>query len=451
MHRSKLLLTTILCTLTATLFSYPSNSWKHVKSKHFRISYNKKTENRVQETINIAEDFAEKIGSYFGYDITKSRISIVLYDHNDFTNGAAYWNEPLVKIYCRKTETLWRGEKNNLSHLLSHELSHIYSIRIMKLRLYMNFGISLSNNPKGLSGHVKTSLDIRMLPTWFMEGIAQSGSHKYGADKRDPLREMLLRDAYLNKKLLTLSEMSRFEGTSREYELAYNQGYDLMLYILKTYQKVKLSKLCTTVKKNGFKSAVSICYGKRIEKIYEEWLKSLKTRFKAQPDKTGFEQLFKNKKKVLVTEVRTVNNGKFVIANWEHDYNRYDLFAVSGKKNKYSCIARDTGTLLKKDKLTGDIYFNKKTYNHKTGSENFDIYRYKDNKKMKRITYGKRSMAFDVNNNNIMYAYYKNGTTEIVIQYPDGNSKILASFNFKFAVYNISMINKEKAVLSVGT
>ena len=234
MYRLRIIFTIIFCTLTVTLFSYPSNSWKHVKSKHFKISYNEKTENRVKEAINIAEDIAEKIGSNFGHDITKSRVSIVLYDHNDFTNGAAYWNEPLVKIYCRKTETLWRGEKDNLRYLLSHELSHIYSLRIMKLRLYINFGVSTSNNPKGINGYARTNLDIRMLPIWFMEGIAQTGSHKYGADSRDPLREMLLRDAYLNNKLLTLSEMSRFEGTSREYELAYNQGYDLMLFMLKT-------------------------------------------------------------------------------------------------------------------------------------------------------------------------------------------------------------------------
>jgi hypothetical protein len=40
-----------------------------------------------------------------------------------------------------------------------------------------------------------------------------------GADSRDAFREMLLGDAVRHKKILSLNEMSRFEGTSRENEL----------------------------------------------------------------------------------------------------------------------------------------------------------------------------------------------------------------------------------------
>ena len=72
---------------------------------------------------------------------------------------------------------------------------------------------------------------MKSIPHWFIEGIAQNGSYKYKADFRDPNREMILRDAYLNNIILTLKEMNKFEKTSRENELVYNQGFDFILFL----------------------------------------------------------------------------------------------------------------------------------------------------------------------------------------------------------------------------
>ncbi|MBU0992559.1 MAG: hypothetical protein KJ737_08710 [Proteobacteria bacterium] len=454
--------------LSGQAYGYPSNKWQHINAGHFIISYDDDTEHLVDDVIKIAQETAEVVGNYFGYDILTDKISIALSDHYDDTNGYAYYTYSLVRLDVRKTEmTLFRGETEQLRTLVSHELAHLYSLRIMKSSFYLNAGIgTISDND---IGWFYTSTGNTRIPEWFIEGLSQSGSHEFKADGRDAYREMLLRDAFIHQRLLSPDEMSIFEGTSREYELVYNQGFDFVLFLQKKYPDKKIKTLCKTIRASGFKNGFEAFYGKSVDTLYEEWVKNLGEKYQGEYDKVTGRLLYPFKKNVLTTELYSVEDGKYVIANWAHDYNRYDLYVMSdvskekdvsgntGEENgsngrkKIARKINDAGMILKRDAQDGSVYFNRSVYNRTTGVDNYDIYKLSPDGQLSRVTHGKRCLAFDVKDGHLMYAAYDKGTTTLMLRYPDGLEKQLILLESDIAVFNLSMIDTESAVVSMGT
>ncbi len=432
-----------------TVIAYPTNTWSHIESDHFIVSYNDHTKDRAWDIINIAEEYSEKIGDYFGKNVIDEKISIVLYDHNDYSNGSADFNTALIKIYCRKTEKFWRSEKQWLKQVLSHELAHLYSLRILKSRFFIHYNFELINSKDNYNGSLSSYHTKNILPVWFVEGLAQIGSHNVKADYVDPLRKMLLRDAFLNNRLLSLEEMGRFEGSSREYELAYNQGYNLLLYLMSRYPHKSIKELCSHVQKYGLEYGFSEYYGRTIEEVYDDWKDSLSDQFKMYVNAFNGKPIYNYKKGILINEIAAVQSGRYVITNWNHDYNRFDLFEVSGQDDT-ECIAKDVGTVLKEDRKTGNIYFNKKIYNYETGVANLEICRLNSEGEISQITEGMRSMAFDIDGGTLLYAKYEKGITSIMSYTPGKPQKQIKVFDNKTAVYNISIISEKNSIVTIG-
>ncbi len=153
----------------------------------------------------------------------------------------------------------------------------------------------------------------------------------------------------------------------------------------------------------------------------------------------------------MAAEIRSADNGKYVISNWRHDYNRFDLMVMAENRQDVERVIKDVGKILKKDHATGLVWFNREVYNHQTGVLNYDIYQFDNQGKAKRVTKGKRCLAFDVTADHLIYAAYENGTTRIVLRYPDGLSETLKTFSYDTSVYQISMITKDSAILTIGT
>ncbi|MCP4634205.1 MAG: hypothetical protein GY855_14870 [candidate division Zixibacteria bacterium] len=153
----------------------------------------------------------------------------------------------------------------------------------------------------------------------------------------------------------------------------------------------------------------------------------------------------------MAAEIRSADNGKYVISNWRHDYNRFDLMVMAENRQDVEHVIKDVGKILKKDHATGLVWFNREVYNYQTGVSNYDIYQFDNQGKAKRVTKGKRCLAFDVAADHLIYAEYENGTTRIVLRYPDGLSETLKTFSYDTSVYQISMITKNSAILTIGT
>lgn len=465
------------------------DKWNHLESEHFKISYKKKNKDIALMSLNIAEETANTIADYFGYDINEKKISMVVRDDNDYLNGSANRYNSLVVIECRKAEMFLRSENKWLRTIISHELSHIYSLRVMQSSALVAFSLINYSEPKGQNVMSIIEYQHNSLPIWFVEGIAQVGSYEFDADYRDPFREMLLRDSFHNKRLLTIDEMARFEGSSRESELAYNQGFDLLLFLINEYPQKSIKDLCHLIRKEKFKNAILSYYGKTIEELYEDWRESLKKRYPKKNQLIDGFPMFEPKKRIMNVEVRSVDDGKYTIANWRHDYNRYDLMIMDEDKKRVENVIRDVGTMIKVDQTTNSVWFNKRVNSRLASGLRYDIFRINEDGKTERMTFGKRCIAFDVLENQLMYASYKNGETAIILKdlnetspaptdetsaeinealtisdktadkifdetpdsTSDDNSKILKKFDSGKGIYKISQITPSKAVLSIGT
>ena len=220
-----LLVIVLLLAGLGSAFSYPVNTWKHARRAHFTVSYCEETAHLVGRALAIAEETAAALAGWFGYEFSGRRISIVLADQVDEPNGWASGRDPLVFIDCRQAPSLFRGGTDWLRTVITHELSHVYSLRVLNPPVVVGVYAGATSTAEGFDVAASETFGLNALPMWFIEGMAQLGSWRLQADSRDPLREMLLRDALLTGRLLGPAEMARFEGTSRDYELAYNQGF----------------------------------------------------------------------------------------------------------------------------------------------------------------------------------------------------------------------------------
>ncbi|MGA1825542.1 MAG: hypothetical protein ACMUIP_12860 [bacterium] len=439
------------------------NTWKHLQSEHFRISYKEKNKDLALMALNIAEETANTIADYFEYDSNEQKISIVIKDTNDYINGSANRYNSLVVIECRKADMFMRGENQWLRTIISHELSHIYTLRVMQSSALVAFSLLNYSEPRGENIISIVDYQHNPLPIWFVEGIAQLGSYKFEAEYRDPFREMLLRDSFYNDRLLTIDEMSRFEGSSRESELAYNQGFDLLLYMINEYPHKPIKDFCHLIRKKNIEDAILSYYGITMEQLYEDWRETLKTRYTKKTQLIDGTPLFERKKRVMNSEAIAADYGKYVIANWRHDYNRYDLMIMSEDRKKIEKVIEDVGIVLKKDRTTNSVWFNKCVNSRLSSGRRYDIYRLNKEGKEERMTTGKRCIAFDVKDNHLMYAAYKNGKTTVFVKdlnesssiTPDETSDVtpqtLRIFDYSEGVYKISQITPESAVLSIGT
>lgn len=430
-------------------FPYPVNSWKHISSGRFTVSYSEEAEHLAGRALAIAEETAGVLADYFGYQFRGGRISIVLADQADESNGWASARDPLVFIDCRKSPFLFRGETDWLRTVLTHELSHVYSLDALNPPVVIGAFVGISSEAENFDAEALEWVGLNGVPIWFIEGVAQLGSYRLEADFRDPMREMVLRDALLSGCLLDAREMARFEGTSRDYELAYNQGFSFLLYLQQRFGEVAIRDLCRDIRNLGLEQAAQAAYRRSLEELLEEWKADLLSRYGGGGSWGAGEPLFL-RGGPMPMELAAARSGEYVLANWGNDYNRFSLFRRA-KGGRYREIARDCGQVLKEDRATGEVWFNRYAYNPGSGVDNFDIYRVRRDGGLERVTRGSRSIAFDALDGRLVYARYRPGRTEIVRRRPDGGEETIGEVPREYAVYAVSIASPDMVLLSLGT
>lgn len=435
----------------AAASAYQSSAWKHASSEHFTVSYDQRSEARAGQALSIAEETRDALIRFLGEFPSGKRISIVLDDSADEPNGWSSDRVLLVHVDCRQAQGLLRGQADWLRTVLTHELSHAYSLAMMRSPIELQLGAALSSVDEGVEASASYLLGDDRAPIWFIEGLAQMGSDSVGADSRDAVREMVLRDAALGGRLLDLKRMSRFEGSSLESELAYNQGYSLLKYLESSRPDVPLSGLCALIKKKGFASAFRIRYGESPEDLYGRWKEDLLSRARARAGgelPAGVKVFDRDGPYVL--ETASASGTAYVAANWGNDYERFGIFA-RGKAGTYARIADYSGAALKADRETGEIWFAKSVYDMKSGVDAYDLYSLPPGGRPARATKGARCLAFDAVGGHLIYARYSDGTTEVVSRRPDGAETVLAAFPYGYSVESVSAVARDKALLSIGT
>lgn len=267
-------------------YNHPELEWFTIETEHFMVHYHAGTERTASLTAKIAEDIYEPITSLYQYE-PDTKISFIIRDHDDNSNGAAFYLDNKVEIWAPAMDFHLRGTHNWLRNVLTHEFSHMISLgaarklpRQAAISWIQWFGYEPEKREDVLHGYPNTlvyfPITWTICPLWFAEGMAQFQRRGLNYDNWDAHRDMLLRTSALENKLYTLFDMTNGGGDhSVDYESAfYNQGYAFTSYIAYQYGEETLNELVDALhefKRFTMNSATEKVLGITLDSLYQQW------------------------------------------------------------------------------------------------------------------------------------------------------------------------------------
>lgn len=278
-------------TLPAEAFTWNRNEahlrWRSAETEHFKFNYPVELEAPAEYIAGIAETVAQDKLDRYRLKMPNKSEFIVRQDI--FSNGWANSLQNTMTVWLTDWDFPIRSTHHWLRDVVTHEFSHLVSIQS---------GAKLPNFWQGLilgyddyynaptQGHFATILPFMNYPNWLAEGVAQYESARSGFDAWDSHRDMLLRVAVREGKLLSLARMGSFAGNSLEYELGpYTQGFALTRFIGEKYgdeSVIKIWSEMSRIHRQTASAALERVIGKDGDQVYAEWKESLSQRYEAQ-------------------------------------------------------------------------------------------------------------------------------------------------------------------------
>jgi len=363
--------------------------WKKIETDHFSIHFHEGEEWSARETARIAEEIYGPITSFYGYPI--DRVHITLYDRNDSPSGAAYYYLNRIDIDASDFEFHLRGTSDWLRNVITHEFTHMVTIRTaMKLprlipSIYLQ-GITFEKEkrPDVITGYpnFQGSLPIagEVLPNWFAEGVAQFQCPGTRSDIWDSHRDMILRTASLNDRLLTLDEMGVFGKNSLESELVYNQGYSLVRFIDDRFGRESLCRILAAHKglfRVGFEGACRKALGMSGDELYSMWSGHIRAEYEKADSMISEKGRSGEKAAGLgYMNLFPVPGGKeslFFLSNMGGDYMDLDLVRQDGAGDPV-VISRDVDSRVSLSPDSRFLCYSKRTGDNEHGYELNDIF-----------------------------------------------------------------------------
>jgi Tol biopolymer transport system component len=265
-------------------FNHPELDWKTIETEHFYVHYHEGAERTARVVSKIAEDIYSPVTSLYDHK-PDQKVSFIIRDYDDISNGAAYFYENKVEIYAPSMDFDLRGTHNWLRNVITHEFTHIVQIQTaMKFGrtmpgLYLQWlGYESERRPDVLYGfpNIIASYPISgfVVPTWFAEGVAQYNRTDLRYDFWDTHRDMILRSYALDGNMLTWEQMGVFGKTSLGNESAYNAGFAFVSWFAGTYGEDKLQEVSRNLARLNaatIDGAIERAVGKPGREVYAEW------------------------------------------------------------------------------------------------------------------------------------------------------------------------------------
>jgi len=414
-------------------FNHPELEWRTIETDHFYIHYHQGTERTAQLTAKIAEQIYDPITSLYSYE-PDGKIHFIIRDHDDASNGAAYYYNNKIELWAPSLEFFLRGSHNWLRNVITHEFSHMISLGAARKltrqipAVYIQWlGYEEEKRPDVIHGYPNRLVSFpvagTVIPMWFAEGVAQFHRSGLDYDTWDSHRDMVLRTACLKDRLLDIKEMGVFGKKGLGNERVYNQGYGLTLYLAYTYGEEKLNQLIHSVSRPlhiNFSQAIKKVLGKNNKELYDEWKQWLCA---------GYSQNnFNNSKNYTILENKGSGNYYPVISP-----DSKKVVYVSSRGNDYSSQLNlwiwDLTTGKKKMLRSGvtssvswlsdtSLVYAKKIDLTFQGSHYYDLYTYDlEKNKEKRLTHRARTQQPDVSSEygKIVCVIQEDGTCNLVI------------------------------------
>ncbi|PIO47955.1 MAG: hypothetical protein CMR00_07580 [[Chlorobium] sp. 445] len=265
-------------------YSHPELRWCTIETEHFAIHYHEGAERSAKVAAKIAEEIYTPITSLYNHD--PGKVSIIIKDTDDYSNGGAYFFENKIEIWAPALEFNLRGQHNWLRNVITHEYTHIVTLTAAQKfgaqipALYLQaFGYEQVRRPDILYGfpNILVSYPIAGInvPFWLAEGVAQYQRPELRYENWDTHRDMILRSLALEKKLFDLDELSNFVSKrSIDFEFTYNSGFALTRFLAERYGEEKLETLCknfASLTALNVHAVLETTFGKPSTELYREW------------------------------------------------------------------------------------------------------------------------------------------------------------------------------------
>ncbi len=321
---------------SASPFNHPEIEWKTVSTKHFNINYYDKTEPAVYPTWKIAEEAYDALADLYGYRFV-DRIDISMADYDDYSNGWAAWTERNIGIWLPDADFDLRGNTTWLRNVITHELAHIISMEKGKGMQLLAWSFLFHYESPSLGVTLSEPVPfMTFVPQWFAEGAAQMGAQRLGNDCWDSRRDMVLRCAALDDRLLTLDEMGHFTHDWVRNEMVYNQGYSLTRHMEKRFGAKNVAQVWNASRSRkilglDFNKNVRDRLGISMVQLYGQWRDSVTSAAKSRVPSEPTPVNVVSSRGTFNALVRVSRDGRYVgmLTNQNDDSRRTDLVVVS--------------------------------------------------------------------------------------------------------------------------
>ena len=163
--------------------NHPELEWFTIKTDHFQVHFHDGSERTGRVVAKIAEDIYEPITTLYGYR-PDGIIHFIIKDHDDNSNGAAFYYDNKVEIWAPKMTFILRGTHNWLRNVVTHEFSHMISLgasrkitRKVPAFYFQYFGYEPEKRADVLYGYpnriASYPIPMTVVPMWLAEGMAQ--------------------------------------------------------------------------------------------------------------------------------------------------------------------------------------------------------------------------------------------------------------------------------------
>ncbi|HOF61115.1 MAG TPA: hypothetical protein PK251_09615 [Candidatus Latescibacteria bacterium] len=254
----------------------------------FRVHYAPGAKETAKQTAIIAEDVFYQLVTAYSLHERFRPIDILVTDDIDAGNGFADYYQNQLVVWATNLDTDLRGTNQWLRNVVTHELAHIFSLKLAR-RYPFRYGLISASVLNSSVADIGMGIPIYSLvtPAWWVEGIAQYEADRYGGDRWDTHRDMLLRMATLENDLLSYDEMGVFAHNWLKSEMVYNQGYALTSYISRNFGANAPRNLAKNTGYVTFNTALRENLRLTGQDLYDRWVADIRARYSSVRDSVG--------------------------------------------------------------------------------------------------------------------------------------------------------------------